>query len=386
MYNNHRYSYEVRSRVPRVPTVKRMSPVAVVFLVLFILGSCIGSGFLGAHLVAKDGKKKPETQTTVIYRDSTDRAENLSSVTGLKTPQQVASEVAQSIVEIYTDSATYSTGGTALVSGGAGSGVIFATDGYILTAHHVVEDAEQVKVRLYNGDEYEAEWVKGDKLADIAVVKINAKTLNSATVGDSDDILSGEEILAVGNPFGSLGGTVTSGNVSATKRSVTISGKNLDNLIQLSCPLNPGDSGGGIFNMYGALVGIINGRGVGEYGNNIAFASPVNEALKLGTDLITYGYVLGRVDTEVFDVVEISKSPDTAAGLYFMGVRDNDVHTTLTKNDYIVSVAGEEVSTVEEWEKILNSRKIGEVVEIVYRRRGVEGTVTLEMKQRLYCD
>ena len=388
MYNNHRYSYEVRSRVPRVPTVKRMSPVAVVFLVLFILGSCIGSGFLGAHLVSKNSASNNDqnAQTTVIYRDNTDRAENLSSVTEIKTPEQVAKEVKQSIVEIYTESATYSTRGTALVSGGAGSGVIVATDGYILTAYHVVEDAEQVKVRLYNGDEYNAEWVKGDKLTDIAVVKINAKTLNSATVGDSDKLLSGQEIIAIGNPFGSLGGTVTCGNVSALNRSVTIGGKRLENLVQLSCPLNPGDSGGGIFDMYGALVGIINARGVGEYGNNIAFASPVNETMKIGVDLITLGYVKGRVNTQMFDVREINNSATTMAGLYYFGVNDQNVHTTLVKNDYIVSVAGVEVATVEEWENVLNSKKVGDTVEIVYRRQGIEGTVRLVLTNRTDCD
>ena len=313
-------------------------------------------------------------------------SENLSSVTEIKTPEQVAKEVKQSIVEIYTESATYSTRGTALVSGGAGSGVIVATDGYILTAYHVVEDAEQVKVRLYNGDEYNAEWVKGDKLTDIAVVKINAKTLNSATVGDSDKLLSGQEIIAIGNPFGSLGGTVTCGNVSALNRSVTIGGKRLENLVQLSCPLNPGDSGGGIFDMYGALVGIINARGVGEYGNNIAFASPVNETMKIGVDLITLGYVKGRVNTQMFDVREINNSATTMAGLYYFGVNDQNVHTTLVKNDYIVSVAGVEVATVEEWENVLNSKKVGDTVEIVYRRQGIEGTVRLVLTNRTDCD
>ena len=386
MYNNSRYSYEVRSRVPRVPTVKRMSPVAVVFLVLFILGACIGSGFLGAHLVSKKATDAPSEKTTIVYRDNTERVENISSSSGEKSATQVAKEVKQSVVEVYTETAIYSNRSTSLVSGGAGSGVIVATDGYILTAYHVIEDAEQVKVRLYNGDEYEAEWVKGDKLTDIAVIKINAKTLNAAAIGDSDDLLSGQGIVAIGNPSGSLGGTVTCGNVSATNRSVTIGGKSLNNLVQLSCPLNPGDSGGGIFDMYGALVGIVNARGVGEYGNNIGFASPINEAMKIGGDLITLGYVKGRIDTEVFNVIEINNQANMVAGLYFMGVNDEKVHTTLRANDYIVSVAGEPVSTIEEWESVLNSKQVGDSVEIVYRRQGVEGTLWLTLQNRKDCD
>lgn len=386
MYNNHRYSYEVRSRVPRVPTVKRMSPAAVVFLVLFILGACIGSGFLGAHLVSKNSPNTPNTQTTIIYRDNADRTENLSSTAEIKTPQQVAKEVKQSVVEIYTESVSYATRDVSLVSGGAGSGVIIATDGYILTAYHVVEDAEQVKVRLYNGEEFTAEWVKGDKYTDLAIVKINAKTLNSAPVGNSNQLLSGEEIVAIGNPFGSLGGTVTCGNVSAVNRTIDDSNGRLENMLQLSCALNPGDSGGGIFDMYGALVGIINARGVGSYGNNIAFASPISDALTIASDIITLGYVRGRVDTEVFDVREINNSQTTVAGLYFMGVSNEEVHTTLIRNDYIVSVAGVEVSTVEEWERVLYSKKVGDSVEIVFRRQGIEGTVRLILTNRKNCD
>lgn len=387
MYNNHRYSYEVRSRVPRVPTVRRMSPLAIVFLVVFIVGACIGSGFLGAKLVEKNmSNKEPHPQTTIIYRDNADRTENLSSKDEIKSPQQVASEVRQSVVEIFTEGANYLARDIKLVSGGAGSGVVIATDGYILTAYHVVEDAEQVQVRLHNGQVYNAEWVRGDRLSDIAVVKINATTLNSATIGDSSKTQAGEEIVAIGNPLGELGGTVTGGNVSATGRMVTIAGKKHENMLQLSCSLNPGDSGGGIFDMYGTLVGIVNARGVGDYGVNIGFATPINSALKIGSDLITQGFVEGRVDVDVFDIREISNSPSTPQGLYFMGVNRDGIHTTLVQNDYIVSVGGVAVTTVEEWENVLNSKKVGDTVEIVYRRRGMEGTVRMVLVNRTDCD
>lgn len=387
MYNNHRYSYEVRSRVPRVQTVRRMSPLAVVFLVIFILGACIGSGFLGAKLVSNSSDKKAASpQTTIIYRDAQDRGENLSSNGEAKTSAEVAAMAKQSVVEIFTETATYASRDTALVSSGAGSGVIIATDGYILTAYHVIEDAEQIKVRLSDGSTFNAEWIRGDKLSDLAVVKINAQTLNSATIGDSTKLQAGEEIVAIGNPLGSLGGTVTCGNVSALNRAVTIGGKEMSGMVQLSCSLNPGDSGGGIFNVYGALVGIVNARGVGEYGVNIGFASPISDAIKIATDLIRNGYVTGRVDTAVFDVREISNSQTTPAGLYFMGVNNEDVHTTLVRNDYIVSVAGVEVATKSEWEDVLNSKSVGDTVEIVYRRQGVEGTVRLVLINRTDCD
>ena len=194
------------------------------------------------------------------------------------------------------------------------------------------------------------------------------------------------EIIAIGNPLGSLGGTVTCGNVSALNRAVTIGGKEMVGLVQLSCSLNPGDSGGGIFDMYGALVGIVNARGAGEYGVNIGFATPISDAIKIGTDLIRNGFVTGRVDTEVFDIREISNSQTTPAGLYFMGVNNEDVHTTLVRNDLIVSVSGVAISTTSEWEAVLNSKNVGDTVEIVYRRQGVEGTVRMVLTNRTDCD
>lgn len=387
MYNNHRYSYEVRSRVPRVATVRRMSPLAVVFLVVFIVGACIGSGFLGAKLVSNQMEKADQKpQTTIIYRDAQDRGESLSAPGEPMSAVEVAKGAKQSVVEIFTESAIYSSRTTELVSSGAGSGVIIATDGYILTAYHVVEDSEQVKVRLADGNVFNAEWVRGDKLTDLAIVKINAQTLNSAKVGDSTKLQAGEEIIAIGNPLGSLGGTVTCGNVSALNRAVTIGGKEMVGLVQLSCSLNPGDSGGGIFDMYGALVGIVNARGAGEYGVNIGFATPISDAIKIGTDLIRDGFVTGRVDTEVFDIREISNSQTTPAGLYFMGVNNEDVHTTLVRNDLIVSVSGVAISTTSEWEDVLNSKNVGDTVEIVYRRQGVEGTVRMVLTNRTDCD
>ncbi len=389
MYNNRRFSYEVRSRVPRVQTVRRMSPIAVIFLVLFIIGACVGSGFLGAKLVGDKIKNTmPTTQnTTIIYREPADRVEYVATNGETKSSQEVAAIVKQSIVEIFSETALYSTRSTNYVNGGGvGSGVIIADGGYILTAYHVIEDAEEVRVRLHDGNTYNAEWIKGDKLSDLAVVKIPAQTLNSADIGRSSNVMSGEEIVAIGHPFGELGSAVTLGNVSALERTVTIGGKKLEGLMQLACPLNPGDSGGGIFNMQGRLIGIINARGVGDYGNNIGFASPIDYAMSIAEDVMKNGYVTGRVDVSALDLKEISNSASTPAGLYFMKVNNSDLHLSLKNQDYIVSVAGVQVTTLQEWEDVLNSKQVGSVVEIKYRRDGIEGTVKMPILQRRDCD
>ena len=387
MYGDRRYSYEVRSRVPRVKTVRqRVSPLAVFLIAVFVVAAFVGSGFLGAHLAyAKYRADVPESTTTIIYRNDSDRGTGISSSTGLLTAEEVVLRTKQSVVEITTESVSYGRN-TEYVNSGAGSGVLVTENGHVLTAYHVVEDAESIKVRLYDGTTYNAEWVKGDKLTDTAVVKINVNSLNCASVGNSNALDAGQDVIAIGNPLGSLGGTVTKGSIAALNRTVKIDGQTLENLIQLSAPLNPGDSGGGIFNMYGALVGIVNAKSIDDYGYNIAFASPINQCMEIAEDLMTQGFVEGRVDTEVFDVKEINNSATMAAGLYFMGVNRAGVSTNLIKNDYIVSVAGVAVSTIDEWQQVLNSKRVGEQVEIVYRRGGIEGTVKMQLLNRMDCD
>ncbi len=382
MYNNRRFSYEVRSRVPRVQTVRRMSPIAVIFLMVFIVGACIGSGFLGAKIVGDKIKNSTPANenTTVIYREPQDRAEYVSSSGEVKTPQEVASLVSQSVVEIYTESAVQSKNSSCL-----GSGVVISESGHVLTAYHVIEDVDDVKVKLNDGASFTAEWVKGDKLSDLAVVKIHAETLNCADVGRSSKLSPGEQIVTVGNPYASLGNTVTVGNVSALDRDVTIGSKKLENLIQLACPMNHGDSGGGVFNLQGKLVGIVNARGVGDYGVNVGFASPIDDAINIAENIMTKGYVEGRVDISVLDLKEISNSPSTPAGLYFMK-NNSDLYLPFKAQDYIVSLAGIPVSTLEEWEEVLASRQVGSVVEVKYRRDGIEGVIKMSVLQRKDCD
>ncbi len=381
MYNNRRFSYEVRSRVPRVQTVRRMSPIAVIFLMVFIVGACVGSGFLGAKIVGDKLKNAtPTSETAVIYRDPVDRAEYVSSSGEVKTPQEVASLVSQSVVEVYTESAVRSQNSSCL-----GSGVVISESGHVLTAYHVVEDVDDVKVKLNDGTSFTAEWVKGDRLSDLAVVKIPAETLNSANVGRSSKLSAGEQIVAVGNPYGNLGNTVTVGNVSALERNVTVGGKKLENLVQLACPMNPGDSGGGVFNLQGKLVGIVNARGTGEYGVNVGFASPIDYAISIAEDIMTKGYVEGRVDVSVLDLKEISNSASTPAGLYFMK-NNSDLYLPFKAQDYIVSIAGVPVSTLDEWEEVLASKQVGSVVEVKYRRDGIEGTIKMSILQRKDCD
>jgi serine protease Do len=174
---------------------------------------------------------------------------------------------------------------------GLGSGIIVSADGYILTNNHVVDDADSVKVTLADGRILTAKVIGKDKKTDVAVIKVEGRDLPAITFADSDDVLVGDRVLAVGNPFG-IGQTVTSGIVSATGRSGA-TGLDYEDFIQTDAAINPGNSGGALVDMQGRLVGLntaILSRSGGFQG--IGFAIPCNLARHVINSLVTTGKVV----------------------------------------------------------------------------------------------
>ena len=182
------------------------------------------------------------------------------------------------------------------VQQGAGSGVIISSDGYIITNYHVIEGANTITVTLRDGKtSYTAAIIGSDSDNDIALLKIDAKDLTPATFGDSSKLAVGDYVVAIGNPLGELGGTVTDGIISALAREVTIDNKNMT-LLQTNAQISPGNSGGGLFNANGELVGIVNAKDSATEVEGIGFAIPINNVLDIINDLKSYGYVTGKVD------------------------------------------------------------------------------------------
>ena len=183
--------------------------------------------------------------------------------------------------------------GSSQTATASGSGVIVTTDGYIVTCHHVVENATSVKVILNDEKEYDAAVIGTDERNDLAVIKIDATGLVPATLGDSDMLTVGEDIVAIGNPLGELRGTATGGMVSALGRQVTVESSDMK-LIQHDAAVSPGSSGGGLFNASGSLIGIVNAKASSQNAEGIGFAIPVNDVKSIISDLIEHGYVTGR--------------------------------------------------------------------------------------------
>ena len=203
----------------------------------------IGCGIGGAYLIARTNP------SSVIYQDTSKIVSTGSQDSS--TIKSVVEQCANSVVEIQTESVTNGSNPfQQYVSSGAGSGVILTQDGYIVTNHHVIEDANSITVRTRSGDEYNASLVGSDEQSDLAVLKIDATGLTPAVLGDSTTLEVGDLAIAIGNPLGELGGSVTSGIISALDREMTIDGQTMT-LLQTDAAVNPGNSGGGLFNANG---------------------------------------------------------------------------------------------------------------------------------------
>lgn len=387
MYDdNGRKSYEVRSRIPRATIVKKPSAF-VVFIAVVLAGALlVGAAFIGAYVALS--KLPQSTTTTVVYRDTAADVKDFTNIgyTGKEmTSEEVAAFAKQSVVEVVTESVTYAGFGGAYITSGAGSGVIISDSGHILTNYHVIEGAESITVTLPDGREEKVVWIMGDEVTDIAVIKINAQTENAAVIGGSASLVAGQQVMVVGNPLGDLGGSVSGGIISAVDRHVTIEGKEM-NLIQLDAAVNPGNSGGGLFDMRGALVGIVNAKSVAEDVEGIGFAIPVDTAYgAVASSLMEKGYVEGRVDTSVLEFSETTGITISrpSPGLYLYS---SSVKTDIPDGAYIVSVDGQKIKTIEEWEAILHSKQIGETVEIEYWSGVRSGTWRLTLTQRYDYD
>ena len=242
-----------------------------------------------------------------------------TSASSAKDASSIASKMSQSVVAITTEEMTTSNFWYgSQVSSGAGSGVMMSSDGYIITNAHVVSGASKIKVTTSNNKTYTARLVGSYTKGDIAVLKIEATGLKAATFADSSKIKQGQVTYAVGNPEGTFANSITSGIVSAVSRKITISLSDDDssssdsddnswfsqytsgrsqsstttlNVIQTDAAVSPGNSGGGLFNANGDLIGIVNAKSSDSDSEGLGFAIPANTAVKIAKQLITNGKV-----------------------------------------------------------------------------------------------
>lgn len=300
------------------------------------------------------------------------------------TIEQVAGQTAESVVEIVTETVQYGHMMGQYVSSGAGSGVIISADGYILTNNHVTEGATSMHVTTRSGETYDAKLVGTDAQTDLAVIKIEASGLVAAQFGDSSALQVGETVVAIGNPLGQLGGSVTSGIISALDRDISIDGE-IMKLLQTTAAINPGNSGGGLFNLQGELVGIVNAKSSGTDIEGIGFAIPANTASAVAQDLIASGYVKGRPDMGV-TLIDITDERTAmiyrvgALGAYVLEVTDSS--SPFQVGDRIVSADGQAISNSTAFKEIIDGHNVGDTLSVTVDRNGVQQELSMTLREQ----
>ena len=269
-----------------------------------------------------------------------------------------------------------------------GSGVIVdAENGYLLTNHHVIDNAEQITVALTDRREFEAEVVGADPETDIALLKIDADSLTALPFADSNELQVGDYVVAIGNPFG-LGQTITAGIVSAVGRS-GLSLESYEDFIQTDAAINVGNSGGALINLKGELVGINTAIFSGRGGNiGIGFAIPINMARQIMDQLLTHGEIQrGRIGVQIQDLI-----PDLAEALGTSHERGAVVAQVIPGTpaeaagiqigDVIVEMNGEPVVGSSDLRNKVGLLRVGDAVRLTIERDGKPMTIELAVGER----
>ena len=341
-------------------------------LSMILIPSAVGFGSGIAAYKLMDNSDKVVLQTIQSQNITTGTNTDLI---GTKVAE-VASAVKDTVVEITTEYVATSSFFSNYVTTGAGSGVIFTNDGYIVTNNHVIEGSNAIEVTLNNGDVYAASLIATDSKTDLAVIKIETTGLTAAILGDSDALVVGEDAIAIGNPLGELGGTVTNGIISALDREVTVEGQKM-NLLQTNAAINPGNSGGGLFNAKGELIGIVSAKSSGTDIEGLGFAIPVNDVKEVVVQLIEKGYVAGRpaLGVSVIDINSIQLAMQYGVsqyGVYIAEVLEGSAaeKAGLQSGDMFIAMNDIIIESYEDLSNALSAQAVGDTVIFQIKRNG----------------
>ena len=311
----------------------------------------------------------------------------LTKSTGATRPvKEIVSMNENAVVEIQTEKSSGDSWIKNYVTKGAGSGVIIDSDGYIMTCNHVIDGASNIIVKLKDGTTKKAKVVGADSQSDIAVLKIDGSGYTAAKYGDSDSISVGDQAVAIGNPLGELGGSVSAGIISARDRQIEVDGKTMK-LLQTDTSINPGNSGGGLFDGQGNLIGIVVAKSSGSNVEGLGFAIPINTASKIAKDLIQNGKVTGRAMIGV-KIVDLTKTEDAQKyGVNTPGVYIDDVVSNRAKQaglksgDMIQSVGKTKITSASSLRAELDKYKPGDRVKITVLRNEKSVEITLVLSE-----
>ena len=381
-----------KPRQPGRPVSLTRKSLALLIALCVVVSALFGFG--GSYLAnALNGGHSGSSKTASVSKNGY----KLEDATGSKmTVQEVTNKTKDSVVEIKTESVSADAWMQQYVTEGAGSGVVMTADGYIMTNNHVIDGASKITVTTSDDKEYEAKLVGTDSITDIAVLKISAKNLTPATYGNSDQLAVGDMAVAIGNPLGELGGTVSAGIISALDRELAIDGKTMT-LLQTDASINPGNSGGGLFNGDGQLIGIV-AKSSGSNVEGLGFAIPINKAADVAQQLMDKGYVSDQPSTgmsyaessqgngaaQFFGNSQDSQSQSSSAAVYIQEVTGTNAKKAgFQSGDLVYAVDGTRITSFNTLSSIVTSHKVGDKLTytIVRGNQTKEIKLTLEEKK-----
>lgn len=370
-------NFEKQTDIQNKPERSNAKPIVISVIIsslvtVLICALAIGAYELFGHRIFKNFS----TESTIIFRDGEDLRQKIDVNEALanlasdgETPlstEEIARKVGPAVVGIVSTGEA-SNGFFMQNYQSSGSGIIISADGYIVTNHHVVENAKQVKVILNTNDEYAAKLIGTDSKTDLAVIKIEAEGLTWASFGSSSGVEVGETVVAIGNPLGmELAGTVTKGIISATNRTIEVDGK-VFTLLQTDAAINSGNSGGALVNCYGEVIGINSVKLAASGVEGLNFAIPSDVAKPIIEDLMEVGYVKNRPSIGLIGH-DITASEAEAYGLevgilVFNVIDDSAAKKAgILRGDIIIECQGEKVKTVAELNAVRDRYKAGDEI------------------------
>lgn len=269
---------------------------------------------------------------------------------------------------------------------GTGTGIIATSDGYIITNSHVVMNSKssRVKITTYDGEEYDAVVVGTDRTTDLAILKTNDHNFTPAEFGDTEQLEIGDEVIAIGNPGGAkFSGSMTAGYVSGLDRAVGKYSESGMTYLQTDAAINPGNSGGPLVNMYGQVVAINSSKIVADGYEGMAFAIPVSKAQPIINELLSGGYVKGRVRLGITgqNTAGSFYGFNTAPGFLIVAIDEDSAFqgTDAQAGDVITAIDGEAVASLEEMSNLLLKYSPGDRATITLNRNGKEFDVEITL-------
>ena len=398
------YARPVAVPAARAPEAgkKKKRGVGPLGTILLCLVSALLGGLLGGLLMRGSAKPQqqaeaqpdPALESRIAALEEAAQKAPAQQAYDAQTPvttTQVYQDNVASVVGIMNDMTTTNVFGQTTSIASSGSGFVIREDGYVVTNFHVIQNAESLRVSLYNGQEYQATVVGYDADYDVAVLKIEAEELDAVTVGDSDLLRVGDQVAAIGNPLGELTLSMTVGYISARDREINTDGRPI-NMLQTDVAINSGNSGGPLFDMKGNVIGITTAKYSGSTSSGasiegIGFALPINDVMGIVNDLLELGYVSGRaylgVTTMEMDT-QTAQMYSLPIGVYISSVNKGSCaeRAGMQKGDIVLKLGDQETTSYSSLKRALRSFSPGDTTTITVYRAGAELELEITLDER----